>query len=46
MTWRRTVEAEASKYQQTWGTLQKTANDRQKWKIFVTALHANGVQGQ
>ena len=45
MTWRRTVEAEANKYQQTLGTLQKTINDRHKWKIFVTALHANGVQG-
>ncbi|VDI37029.1 Hypothetical predicted protein [Mytilus galloprovincialis] len=39
MTRRRTVEANAIKHQQTWATLQKTNNDRRKWKIFVTALH-------
>ena len=41
-TWRRTVEGELKKLKHSWGTAQKLAQDRQKWRTFVAALHANG----
>ena len=40
ITWRRTVEAEMKDANQTWGSLLRLANDRQKWKDFVAAPHA------
>ncbi|KAL0175752.1 hypothetical protein M9458_028082, partial [Cirrhinus mrigala] len=40
-TWRRTVEAELKTLNHTWGTIEKLAKDRQKWMIFVAALHAS-----
>ena len=27
----------------TWGTIEKMAKDRQKWRTFVAALHANDI---
>ena len=44
-TWRRTVEQEMNDMGQTWGTLEKMAKDRQRWRAFVAALHASGVMG-
>jgi hypothetical protein len=29
----------------TWGTVEMMAKDRQKWRTFVAALHANGISG-
>jgi hypothetical protein len=29
----------------TWGTVEKMAKNRQKWRIFVAALPANGISG-
>jgi hypothetical protein len=29
----------------TWETVEKMAKDRQKWRTFVAALHANGISG-
>ncbi|RXN04778.1 endonuclease-reverse transcriptase [Labeo rohita] len=40
-TWRRTVEAELKTLNHTWGTIEKLAKDRQKWMIFVAALHTS-----
>ena len=40
-TWRRTVEGELKTMNQTWGVIQKKAQDRQEWKSFVAALHAD-----
>ena len=44
-TWRHTVEQEMNDMGQTWGTLEKMAKDRQRWRAFVAALHASGVMG-
>ena len=44
-TWMRTVEGEMKEMNNTWGTVEKMAKDRQKWRSFVTALHANGIPG-
>ena len=44
-TWRRTVEGEMKTMNDTLGTVKKMAKDRQKWKTFVAALHANGISG-
>ena len=41
-TWRRTVEGEMKTLQQTWGTIQRRAQNRQEWRAFVAALHARG----
>ena len=30
----------------SWGTIEKMAKDRQKWRAFVAALHANGSPGR
>ena len=38
MTWRRTVEAEATAMAHSWGTLQTLAQDRLRWREFVAAL--------
>ena len=45
-TWRRTVEAEIKERGKTLAVLQRLANNRDQWKIFVAALHATGRQGQ
>jgi predicted ArsR family transcriptional regulator len=42
-TWRHTVEGEMKTMNNTWGTVEKMAKDRQK--CFVAALHANGISG-
>ena len=44
-TWRHTVEGEMKTMNNTWGTVEKMAKDRQKWRTFVAALHANGISG-
>ena len=44
-TWRRTVEAELKSLHHTWGTIQKLARDRQKWRTFVAALRARPAYG-
>ena len=41
--WRRTVEEELKSLNHSWGTIEKMANDRQKWKTFVGGLHANCI---
>ena len=38
MTWRRTVEAEATAMGHSWGTLRTLARDRLRWREFVAAL--------
>ena len=38
MTWRRTVEAEATTMGHSWGTLRTFGIDRQRWRHFVLAL--------
>ena len=35
MTWRRTVEAEATAMGNSWGTLRTLAQDRLRWRAFV-----------
>ncbi|KAK7103497.1 uncharacterized protein [Littorina saxatilis] len=45
-TWRRTVEGELKTLNQTWGTIQRLAQNRQEWRSFVAALHANRHNGQ
>ena len=42
----RTVEAETNEVYHSWGSLQKMAKDRQKWRTFVAALHAIWRNGQ
>ena len=32
-------------HEQHLGTVEKMAKDRQKWRTFVAALHANGISG-
>jgi len=44
-TWRRTVEEELTSMNQSCGTIEKMAKDRQKWRTFVAALHGNGKTG-
>ena len=44
-TWRRTVDGELLSMNNIWGTIEKMAKDRQKWRTFVAALHANGIPG-
>ena len=44
-TWRRTVGWELKSMNNSWGTIEKMAKDRQKWRTFVAALHANGIPG-
>jgi hypothetical protein len=44
-TWRRTVEEEMKTMKNTWRTVEKVAKDRQTWRTFVGALHANGISG-
>jgi hypothetical protein len=46
ITWRRTVEAEMNEFNHLWGSLQKMAKDRQKWRTFVAAPHAIWRNGQ
>ena len=41
-TWHQTVEGELKAPNHTWGTIQKLAQNRQKWQTFVAALHAIG----
>ena len=38
MTWRRTVEAEATAMGHSWGTLRTLAQDRLRWNEFVASL--------
>ena len=38
MTWRRTVESEATAIGYSWGTLRTLAQDRLRWREFVAAL--------
>ena len=38
MTWRRTVEAEATAMGHSWGTLRTLAQDSLRWREFVAAL--------
>lgn len=40
-TWRITVEAELQQHQLSRGTIEKTSQDRQKWKTLVDALCAS-----
>ena len=44
-TWRRTVERKLKSMNHSWGTIEKMAKDRHKWRTFVAALHANGIPG-
>ena len=44
-TRRRTVEGEMKTMNNTLGSVEKMAKDRQKWRTFVAALHANGIVG-
>ena len=38
ITWRHTVEAEATAMGHSWGTLRTLAQDRLRWREFVAAL--------
>jgi hypothetical protein len=40
------VDAEMKNANQSWGSLQKLAKNRQRWKNFVAAPHARGRNGQ
>ena len=40
-TWRRTVEDEMGRWNKSWESLQSLASDRDKWRSFIAALHAN-----
>ena len=44
-TWHRTVEGELKTLHQTWGTVQKLAQNRQGWSTFVATLHASRHYG-
>lgn len=44
-TWRITVEAELQQHQLSRGTIEKTSQDRQKWKTLVDALCATRRNG-
>lgn len=44
-TQRRTVEGELKIMNNTWGTVEKMAKERQKWRTFDDALHANSIPG-
>ena len=41
ITWRRTIEKELQQQHQSWGTIEKMAKDRCKWRSFVAALCAS-----
>ena len=45
-TWRRMVEGELKTLHHTWGSIKTLAQNRQEWKSFVAALHANRHNGQ
>ena len=45
-TWRRTVDSELTNLHQTWGSIQRMAQDRREWRAFVAALHARRHNGQ
>ena len=40
-TWRRTVEDEMGRWNKSWESLRSLASDRDKWRSFIVALHAN-----
>ena len=44
-SWRRAVEAEMTKMDHSWGTIQRLASDREGWRSFVAALYIAGVTG-
>ena len=44
-TWRRTIEKELQQHHQSWGTIEKMAKDRCKWRSFVAALCASRRNG-
>ena len=46
MTWRRTVEAEATAMGHSWGTLRTLAQDRLRWREFVAALVVYDKKGK
>ena len=37
-TWRRTIENEIKERGYTWGTIERKANNREKWRKLVLAL--------
>ena len=39
-TWRRTIEREMAEQGQTWGSLERMAGDRDRWRVLVDALCA------
>ena len=41
-TWRRTVESEMKTIKHSWTSLTRLAQDRQRWRNFVAALHTTG----
>ena len=41
ITWRRTVEEEMRSWGENWNTIKMMATDRERWKSFVAALHAD-----
>ena len=43
--WRRTVEGELKSMHHSWGTIEKMAKERPKWRTFVAGLHDNGIPG-
>jgi len=45
-TWRRTVETEMKVMKHSWDSLTRMAQDRQRWKDFVAALHTTGCKGK
>ena len=45
MTWRHTVEAEATAMKHQWDTLRTLAQDRLRWREFVAALVVNDKKG-
>ena len=45
-TWQRSVEVEIKNMNHSWGTIQRLASDRQRWRSFVAALYASLHDGQ
>ena len=43
--WRRTVEGELLSMNNIWGTIEKMAKERPKWRTFVAGLYDNGIPG-
>ena len=41
-TWRRTLDAELKTVHMSWGEVKKTAQDRTRWRLAVTALCSRG----